>query len=630
MNMLRWVAALVASVSLLGCGGGGSSSGSSPFNPNPPPPGGGSTAATIEVLASGNSVGTGGDTLSITAIVKDANNNSLASAPISFSTDTGTLSGASATTDSAGVATATFSAGADRGNRTATITVTSGSITGTVTIAIEGSKLSYSGVTTLALSGQTTLTVTATDSKGNAVSGIPVTVSSSLNNGLSATSGTTDVQGQVSFTYTATNSGSDTITFTGLNASVSTTMTISGEDFVFITPSANQQVTVGTAQTVTVRYRKNGVAQPGQAVTFATTIGSLSANSGVTDASGTASVTVSSSFAGSALVTAALSGATVAQATLPLQFIATVPAKLVLQIAPTALAPNLGSSNSNQATATAKVTDASGNPVTGVTVNFSQLQDLSGGMLQQATAVTDNNGAASVKYIAGANSTASGGVILKATVASNTAISDTAALTVNQSALFIALGTGNTISNVDPQTYKKDWTVYVTDANGVAVSGVTITIKVLPVAYGKGSLTWDGTVWSYSLFSGTPDPTAGLPNGQALFCANEDLNYNGSLDSGEDANGDGVLWPGNVISVTPGTLVTDSTGRATLSLIYAESYVPWVQVALQVQAIVQGTASTTTATFVVDGLATDFNLQSTPPAGVFSPFGRRSGCSSPF
>ena len=61
-------------------------------------------------------------------------------------------------------------------------------------------------------------------------------------------------------------------------------------------------------------------------------------------------------------------------------------------------------------------------------------------------------------------------------------------LTVSQSALFIALGTGNVISNIDPQTYKKDWVVYVTDANGVAVPNITLTIKVLPTRYGKGYL----------------------------------------------------------------------------------------------------------------------------------------------
>ncbi|MCU7374923.1 Ig-like domain-containing protein [Paucibacter sp. O1-1] len=105
----------------------------------------------------------------------------------------------------------------------------------------------------------------------------------------------------------------------------------------------------------------------------------------------------------------------------------------------------------------AKVTDASGNPVADATVNFSQVSDPSGGRLQQASAVTDLNGVATVQYVSGAESTASGAVQLKGTVAGSTSVTGTALLTVNQSALFIALGTGNTISNFDNQTYEKNW-----------------------------------------------------------------------------------------------------------------------------------------------------------------------------
>ena len=44
-------------------------------------------------------------------------------------------------------------------------------------------------------------------------------------------------------------------------------------------------------------------------------------------------------------------------------------------------------------------------------------------------------------------------------MASNAVVTGTATLTVNQTALFIALGTGNVIQNLDTQTYKKDWVV---------------------------------------------------------------------------------------------------------------------------------------------------------------------------
>jgi hypothetical protein len=73
---------------------------------------------------------------------------------------------------------------------------------------------------------------------------------------------------------------------------------------------------------------------------------------------------------------------------------------------------------------------------------------------------------------------------------------------------------------------------------------------------------------------------------------------------------------------------TDTTGRATISLIYAESYVPWVKVRLVAQATVAGTESSNDQLFYVVGLAADFNSATNPPAGVVSPFGVND-CATP-
>jgi hypothetical protein len=139
----------------------------------------------------------------------------------------------------------------------------------------------------------------------------------------------------------------------------------------------------------------------------------------------------------------------------------------------------------------------------------------------------------------------------------------------------------------------------------------------------KGVLTF-GTAW-------TIDQTT------LHICANEDNGgsdpskaYNGVLDPGEDFNGDGVLQPGNVISVTTaqtptagatGIAKTDATGRATITLLYAESYVPWIKVKLVAQAIVSGTESSNQAVFIVPGASSDFTSATNPPAGTTSPFG---------
>lgn len=573
----------------------------------------------IEVVTSVTQIGSGGEEATITAVVKDENNVSLSGAPVAFSTTSGTLAGASTVTNAAGIATARLSAGADKSNRTITVTATSGTVAQTVQVLVVDTKLTYSGATTVALGKVAAISVKLADSRSVPIGGVAVAVTSSLNNGLSATSATTDGQGVATLNYTATNAGNDTLTFTAIGATASVQIQISGEDFSFISPAANVKIPVQTSQVVTVKYVKNGAPVANQMVAFSITGGTITPSSIATDANGLASATISSTTASPATVTAALQGV-VAQTSLPVQFVAVVPAKLTLQATPTALAPNAAGSTTQQAQLIATVVDADSNPVQGVTVNFNRVADPSGGNLNQASAVTDATGRASVQYISGGITTASNGVLLRAVVASTPTVSGEATLTVNQSALFIALGTGNVIQNIDSQTYKKDWVVYVTDANGVAVPNVSLTMKLLPRAYGKGSLVWNGTVWTYG------------PN--VIFCANEDLNYNGKVDAGEDINGNNTLQPGNVISVntgtstTPGTVTTDASGRATVSVIYAESYSPWVVVALRAEAIVTGTESGTEAVFTVESLSADVTSETVPPAGQFSPFGSRA-CNLP-
>ncbi|MBZ8138557.1 hypothetical protein CLD22_01425 [Rubrivivax gelatinosus] len=569
-------------------------------------------ASSVEVIGSATTVGTGGDTVTIQAFVKDSSNNALSNAAVAFATSTGTLSGVSAVTNSAGVASATFSAGALKTNRTATITVSAGLVESSLSLPITGTKLVVSGPTSLILAKSATYTISVVDSKGNALPGIAVTGLSVLGNSLTAVaSNTTDSNGQVAFAYVASVSGNDQLTFSGAGYTADKlSVAISGDQFEFIAPAASSQIAVAQSQEVQVRLRKDGAGQAGKQITFATTGGRFGAGgasySTTTDASGVAKASLSSTSAGPVTVqaTVAETGAT---ATLPLIIVATEPARLVLQVSPTAIAPNPSGITTSQARVIAKVTDANGNPVLGTTVNFSRIVDPSGGDLLQPSAVTDSNGQASVAYVAGSESTATNGVKLRGALAIDSGIYGDSSLTVNQSALFITLGTGNVIGNLDPQTYKKDWTVYVSDANGVAVSGVALTFKLRPLYYRTGQLELDANdVWNYS--------------GKIYACPNEDLDADGILDPGEDTNLDGVLWPGNVITVAPGTAQTDTNGRATISILYAESFAPWVDVMLTATATVTGTESRRDAQFVVSGSVPDFSKAGGPPAGRSSPF----------
>lgn len=577
----------------------------------------GNGPASIELIASGTAVQTSSDGLVIRAFVKDANNNALAAQTVTFSTDTGTLSGISSETDSTGVAAATLSAGANKANRTATVTVASGTVSSTITLPITGTKLTLSGPTSLILGNSASFDLVLTDSGSNPVSGEAVSVSSSLGNTVTAVgSNITNASGAVTFTYSGNNSGTDSLVFSaaGATATPLPALVVSGDDFSFSSPAASTTVAVSASQTVSVLLRSGGVPQVGKTIDFTATGGTLTASTATTNSSGIATTSLTSAAAGPITVQATVRG-TLTTASLPLNIVATTPASLILQISPTALAPNLSGSSTNQAQVLARVTDATGNPVQGKVVNFVREADPSGGNLLQPSATTDSNGQAIVAYRAGAQSTADNGVVIRGSVAENTSVTGTASLTVNQSALFISLGTGNVITNLDPQTYQKDWVVYVTDSNGIAVNGVTVTLKAIPTYYRTGELKWSTTdlVWTYS--------------GLIYSCRNEDNGGgnsanagNGRLDPNEDDNGDGVLWPGNVIAVTPGSVQT-TNGRATISLVYAESYVPWVQLQLVASAVVSGTESKTIAEFIVPGDAEDFNKQGTPPAGRTSPFG---------
>ena len=575
----------------------------------------GAVPASIDLVAAATAVGTAGDGVRISAFVRDSNNNALAAVPVSFRGSTGTLSSISAVSDAAGVATATLSSGADRTNREAIITVSSGTVSSQLRLPITGTTLTLQGPTSIILGSRANFDVVATDSKSNVISGVTVSATSLLGNPLTSAgggiTGMTNSSGFVRFTYSANIGGTDTgLSFSGAGATVAPLipLEVSGLNFAFVSPVAASTVAVNTAQTLRVKLLVDGLPPATTEINFASTGGTLSAATAMTDAvTGVAQTSLTSASAGPLTVQASVNvSGVVSSTTLPLSVVATVPNSLVLQISPTALAPNSGGSTANQAQVLAKVTDVSGNPVQGQTVNFTRVSDPSGGNLLQVSAITDSSGKASVTYVAGPESTANNGVLLQGAVGSKPAVFGRAPLTVNQAALFIALGTGNVITNVDAQTYRKNWVAYVTDSNGIAVNAATLTIKATPLGYrtGRHVLSGDDYVYQSPIFE----------------CRNEDANENGILDPGEDDNNDGVLWPGNVIAVSPGSVQTVN-GLATIALTYAESYAPWLRLRLTVSATVAGTESKTNAEFIVEGLASDFKKVGGPPAGFASPFG---------
>lgn len=597
---------------------------------------------TIELLADSTTIGTGGDQVVIRAFVKNGlTNASLAGQSVTWSTSSGTLSGITAVTDSVGIARATLAAGSDKKNRDAIVTATSGPATQTLKMPIVDTKINYSGPTTTSLdsSSPVSLAFTVVDSKGVGIPDVLLEVGSALGNPIPALSPPTNSAGQATMTFLPTKAGLDTVTVRGAGAVKTIDLTINGSDekLAFVPGSLTSSIPVGQTQSLKIQYLKAGVAQANKVINLAATVGVLSAPSVTTDANGEAFVSVQSSFAGTSTITGALAGGSL-RATTQVSFIATLPHKLLLQVSRSALPPNTDGSALQLATVFAKVIDSNFNPVPGVTVNFSQQADPSQGILQQASADTDASGVATVLYQSGPNSTASSAVVLKGTVASSLGVSGTTTLTVNERSLFLVLGTGNSISNFDEQTYQKNWTVYVTDANGVRVPNKLVTVKVIPTVFKKGWLTWNETAsqWidavpprSCPNEDGPDNPgydPAAIPVTPVWtvggFVKPGLYNFNGFLDPGEDLNQDGLLTPGNVVLLNASTVTTDSNGFATVTMKYAEIYAPWLEVRLTATVTVEGTETTSFREFPLDRLAGDFSVKTVSPAGAISPFGQ--------
>ena len=570
-----------------------------------------STVATIEALSSAVSLPSGtGSSVTITALVKNGANNGVAAEVVKFSADSGVLQDASPVTGANGTATVTLSAGADKSQRNITITVSAGTVSQKIVVPVSGTTVSVAGASSLLLNGIETYTVSLKDSGGKAVVGVDVQLASSLGNAVTPAKVATDSNGTAAFKYTASKSGSDTLTVSGAGVSAQQRVSVSSVNFAFTNPASGNSplVAVNTDQTVTVRYLAAGVGVAGQLVYFSSTRGEVSPASATTDANGDASTKVRATTAGPATISAQLAGASTV-ATASLNYFAAIPETIVLQANPGAVAPNATGSSANTSVLSAVVRDISGNAVQGAVVNFTLVADTSGGTITPGTGVTDANGRVAASFIPGATSTASNGVVVRATTA-NGAKTATVRLTVSSRALFIAIATSNTIANKegDDTVYSKPFSVQVNDANGAAVTNQTVTLSIYPPTYRKGRLGWNGTAW-------------GMISALTVQCPNEDVDRSGILSgNNKDTDGNGVLTPGIPGVVAPASVTTDSTGFATFNLLYGEQYVPWIDFEITARALVAGTESSNTFNFPAAGMASDFTNETVTPAGWISPF----------
>jgi hypothetical protein len=645
MQKFRWfLAALGAmgALALAGCNDpgdsafGGSSSSSSSSGTVVP------TIASITLLESSpNLPSNDSKPVTITAIALDAGNQLVPGAAIDFISSSGgilpvqTTAGAAnavtgGITDQNGEAQASLSTAGDPTNRTIKVTATSGGATATISVDVVGTSLTVTGASSLIEGASATYTVALSDSGGNGIPAAAVTVKSAAGNTLSSPMVTTGPLGSVTFQVTGSVAGNDTITVAALGLTAAQALSVSAESFTFAAP-ATASPPLNTLETLTVDWTNAGVPQNGS-VTFSTTRGLFTGNVvSVTEPinNGTASIQISSTTAGPAVVTAtATSGATMVTAQLPLSFVATVPNSIDLQANPATV------SVQGQSTITAIVRDAKNNLVSNETVDF-QLTDVTNGSISVGSAVTDLQGEAQTVYTASTTPSASNGVQITASLPAAPGVSPaTVDLTVGGQALFLSLGTGSIVGeNAAKTQFQLPYVVQAVDSAGNPVQNVSLTMKVedLPPNDPTAGLPygWNASSASYAAYAKgvyVKGQSAWVQNIDA-YCLNEDVAGTGVYVPSEDLNGNGLLDPGGVATVSPSPVMTDNTGTANVTIYYPEDHALWVQVKLTATATVAGTQTSTSSVFWLPILASYLTNTSASPPGMYSPYGDGAGLS---
>ncbi len=612
--------------------------------------------ANLELLVSNAQLGSdGASEVTLTAVTKDSKNNALENQAIDFTTDFGKIIVTRKVTDKTGTATATLSTSGDKANRIINVTANAAGVASTNKIEVTGTTVSITGQSAMVAGTTSDISIFLKDSSGKGIPNQAVTLSSTLGNTLSSVAPITDALGQAKVTYAATKGGTDTLKASALNAAGALTTTISTTDFTITAAappagSSPKEVKIGDSRLLTVHYAIAGVPQGG-VVNLATTRGTLTPSGAISlDANGNATVSLSGVTAGPALVSASINGGPATQ--IPMELIAVTPSKITVQPSPSTIGVNFNGSTAEKSTIKAVVRDIANNPVKNQTVVFNLSTDVSGGGLSQGTAISDSNGEAFIVYTAGASVTPLNGIVIDAYVQGSPAVKTFATLTVGKKALFIKIGTGNFINIESPTQYSQDFVILVTDAAGNPVSGVPVTLNLIPVSYDKGYYSWtnffdlnvnNNFAWAQvRMTNASFDPADPLfsthcsnedknqnglldgsedTNRNGVLDAGEDINGNGVLDFGEDINKDGTLTPGNPATVV-GNPITDATGASFIKVIYAKEFASWVAVKLEAKAVVSGSESASYTSFTLRGAGSDYTDLAKPPAGIESPYGR--------
>jgi hypothetical protein len=178
-------------------------------------------AGNIRLLSDKPSLSTGvGDVTVVTALVTDDNNRAISGHDVEFSSDGGVLQNVQATTDESGAATAELSLAGDYRNRDITVSASVSGLSAELSVAATGSVVQMDAPADL-LAGQTAPVIfTLTAGDGQPIPNQTLSIASTAGNSLSESVLVTDALGQVRIDV-GTDAGSDTLTVSGLEGSLS-------------------------------------------------------------------------------------------------------------------------------------------------------------------------------------------------------------------------------------------------------------------------------------------------------------------------------------------------------------------------------------------------------------------------
>lgn len=643
-NLKFWAIGMLALV-LGACGGGGGSGGN--LTGNPGSQNGNTAADSIQLIASASQVGSdqsNTNSVRISAIVRDADSNVVEGADLVFSAPEGSVEEIDlGVTNASGIGEALIKPFGNLANRTITVTVREPveDVSATIDIEVVGTSLEITGPTNVALDDTATLTLRLSDGNDAGIAGETISLTSASGNTIPATAVTnTSGEVQVSLIIDGPDTQTDdtiTATIASLGLTQTFTLAVSNDVFQFTSPAAGAEVLLVPAdETLTIQWQQGGGAVPdGSTIEFTADRGTLSAGSATT-VGGVASVDIDSVFAGQSTITA--TGTTLGAVPLTngpttqltIEFVADNPDNLNLSAFPNTLV------SGDQSTITAVVKDAAGNRVKNVIVDFNITADPSAGGLSVSSAVTDSAGVATTVYTGGPNTTENDGVVITATIR-DTAIDDTTTLTVAGESINFVIGTGNDLFTISPTRFGVQYTVVATDVTGAPAIGEELRLSIRSWQYRKGQLAVDSVndQWVY---------TSALVGGDPIyFCPDEDDslnppgNENGSLDPGEDDNGNGTLEAGNVATIVPvecasveadepglsqQTLLTNNAGAVEVCVVYPQNYGLWLDVRLTATVPIDGgTEDSEFTQFLLPPSAEDINNTDVSPPGQISPFG---------